>query len=271
MKNLRYSFRTLAKNRGFTAVAVITLALGIGANTAIFSVVYAALLRPLPYREPDRLITLSEARDRAADSQRSSYPDYQDWIHTAHSFESIAGYSGDAFTMQAGDEPKNTFAAQVTPNFFSTLGIRPAVGRDFVEADFQQKVPRVAILSHALWQAQFGGAAGVIGRVIRLDGNPVTIVGVLPAEFEFAPIRSAPLWVPLHPGPDAFSRRSLRWLQPVARLKPGVTEQQARAEMEGITRQLAQAYPKENGSLFIVLRSLRERIVGSVLAGAAAP
>ena len=156
-QNLRYSLRTLGKSPGFTAVAVLTLALGIGANTAIFSVVNAALLRPLPYREPGRLITLGETRDRAIDTRQTSYPDYQDWIRTAKSFESLAGFSGGLFAMQAGSEPENIFSAQVTPDFFRTLGVKPLLGRDFVEADQRKDDPPVAILSHPMWRTEFGG------------------------------------------------------------------------------------------------------------------
>jgi predicted permease len=254
----------LRKNPGFTAVAVLTLALGIGANTAIFSVVYAALLRPLPYRQPERLFTLGEARRQFAQATVSSYPDYVDFTRTAKSFESIAGYSGDAFTLVSEGEPKNTFAAQVTPNFFSTLGVKPTLGRDFADSEQQRDGPHVAILSHSFWQSEFGAAPNIVGRVIRLDNHPVTIVGVLPEKFEFAPTRAAPIWVPLHPSVDLSTRRNLRWLRVVARLARGVTEDRARAEMAGITAQLMRAYPKENGSLFIGMGSLRESIVGNI-------
>jgi predicted permease len=264
MKNLRYSFRVLGKSPGFTVVAVLTLALGIGANTAIFSVVYAALLRPLPYLQPQQLVTLAETRHQNTNSNEASYPDFLDWKRTAKSFQSFAGFAGDAFTLSAGGEPKNTFAAQVTPNFFSTLGVKPMLGRDFVDGDVQADFPQVAILSHGLWQAEFGGDLSIAGRVIRLDRKPVTIVGVLPDGFEFAPRGAATLWVPLHPGVGAATRRSLRWLRVIARLRPGVAPDQARAEMVGIAAQLAIAYPKENGSISIVMESLREKIVGKV-------
>jgi predicted permease len=264
LRNLRYGSRMLRKSPGFTTVAILTLALGIGANTAIFSVVYAALLRPLPYRQPDRLLTLGEGRRQFAYSQQASYPDFLDWTRTAKSFESMAGYSGDAFTFVSGGEPKNTLAAQVTPNFFSTLGVKPLLGRSFVPAELERDGPHVAILSYSFWQSEFGGDRNIVGRAIRLDNHPVTIVGVLPEGFEFAPARSAPIWVPLHPGPDMATRRSLRWLYVVARLAPGVTQDQTRAEMTGITAQLAHAYPKEDGSIVVGMTSLREVIVGKI-------
>jgi len=264
LRNLRYGGRMLRNSPGFTAVVTLTLALGIGANTAIFSAVYSALLRPLPYRDAERLFTLGEGRRQFADSTQASYPDFLDWTRTAKSFESIAGFSGDAFTFVTGGEPENTFAAQVTPNFFSTLGVKPFLGRSFFPGELQRDGPHVAILSHAFWRSQFGGDPNIVGRVIRLDNHAVTIVGVLPEEFEFAPARSAPIWVPLHPGIDLATRRSLRWLNVVARLAPGVTEHQARAEMTGITAQLARAYPKEDGAIVVGITSLREVIVGKI-------
>ncbi|HYL78663.1 MAG TPA: ABC transporter permease [Bryobacteraceae bacterium] len=264
-RNLRHSIRILAKSKGFTLVTILTLALGIGANTAIFSVVYAALLRPLPYLQPSQLVTLAESRlQYDVKAANSSYPDYLDWKGTAKGFQSLAAYSGDAFTLLADGDPRNTFAGQVTPGFFGTLGVKPALGRDFVEADQQRDYPRVAMLGDKLWRSQFHADPNVVGRVIHLDGKPVTIVGVLPRAFEFAPAGYAELWVPLHPAVDAATRRSLRWLHVVARLGDGVTADQALAEMKGITAQLARAYPNENGSTFIIMGSLREKIVGKI-------
>src|SRR6266699_2951656 len=266
-QNLRYAVRALWNSPGFTLVVVLTLALGIGANTAIFSVVYSALLHPLPYRDPDQLFHLGESRnqydDRTAGAQ-ASYPDYLDWKRTAKSIESFAAYSGDAFTLRANGEPKNTFAAQVTPSFFSTLGVKPALGRDFLDGEMQSDGPHVTILTDAFWRTEFGADSNIIGRIVHLDGKPVTIVGVLPRDFEFAPARSAPLWVPIHQRGDPLARRSLRWLSVFGRLAPGVSPDQARAEMQSINTQLASEYPKENSSKFFVMESLREQIVGKV-------
>jgi len=246
---------------------VLTLALGIGANTAIFSVVYSALLRPLPYREPSRLLTLGESRTQHVISTEiadTSYPDYLDWKRTAKSVQSFAGYAGDAFTLTGNGEPKIIFAAQVTPSFFWTLGVKPAMGRDFFDGEMQPDGPHVAILSYAFWRSEFGGDPNIVGRVIRLDSKPATIIGVLPRNFEFAPANSAPLWVPIHLSGDPITRRSLRWLNVIGRIAPGLSPDQARAEMEGITAQLSRAYPKENGSTFFVMESLREQIIGKI-------
>ena len=267
LQNLRYAIRALWNHPGFTLVVVLTLALGIGANTAIFSVVYSALLRPLPYRDPAKLFHLGESRsqsDNSAYGAQASYPDYLDWKHTAKSIESLAGYSGDTFTLAVSGEPKNTFAAQVTPNFFSTLGVKPALGRDFLDGEMQSDGPRVTILADGFWRTEFGADPNVIGRVIRLDNKPATVVGVLPRDFEFAPANSAPLWVPIHQSGDPITRRSLRWLTVFGRLAPGFSSEQARAEMQSINAQLAREYPKENSSTFFVMESLTEQIVGRV-------
>jgi putative ABC transport system permease protein len=257
----------LAKSPGFTVVTVLTLALGIGANTAIFSVVYAALLRPLPYNQPDRLITIGEGRlekkEGFAQASNSSNPDFLDWQKRAKSFQSLTAYSFDAFTMTGNGEPKNVFGTQVKANFFSTLGLKPFLGRTFVDGEDVADGPHVAILTYAYWQSDFGGDRGVIGRTISLDGKPATIVGVLPADFQFSPA-SNPLWIPLHPGNDAATRRSLRWLSTIGRLAPGVSLKQAQAEMDGITAQLAREYPQQDGSVYAAMGSLRERIVGKI-------
>ncbi|HKE34419.1 MAG TPA: ABC transporter permease [Candidatus Acidoferrum sp.] len=266
-RDLRFAMRSLLKTPGFSLVVVLTLALGIGANTAIFSVVYSALLRPLPYREPARLFTFGETRSQHPDSveiANVSYPDYLDWKRTAKTIQSLTAFSGDAFTLSTKGEPKNIFAAQVTPSFFSTLGVRPALGRDFLDSDMQSDGPHVAILTHSFWQSEFGADPNISGTVIPVDGKPTTIIGVLPREFEFAPVASAPIWVPIHLGGDPITRRSLRWLNVVARLAPNVSERQARAEMESINRQLSQQYPQENGSTVFVMGPLTNTIVGKV-------
>jgi putative ABC transport system permease protein len=264
-QNLRYAIRFMRHNPGFTAVIVLTLALGIGANTAIFSVVYSALLRPLPYRQPGELLFLGESRDPhpQIDSTATSHPDLLDWQRTSKTFQSLAGYSGDGYILDSGGEPKLAAATTVTPNFFSTLGVKPALGRDFVDGEDKPDGPHVVILSDAFWRSEFGARLDVAGTSMHLDGKSVTIVGVLPREFEFAPGNSSPLWVPLHPS-GGLERRSLRWLRVVGRLAQGVTPDQANAEMAAISAQLAHAYPKENDAISVVMSPFRERIVGKV-------
>jgi putative ABC transport system permease protein len=266
-QNLRYAIRAFWNSPGFAVVVVLTLALGIGANTAIFSVVYSALLRPLPYREPGKLLHLGESRtqaDYSASGAQTSYPDYLDWKRAAKSMQSFAAYSGDAFTMATDGEPKNTFAAQVTPSFFSTLGVKSAMGRDFLEDEMKSDGPHVIILTDGFWRTEFGADPNIIGRIIHIDSKPATIVGVLPRDFEFAPANSAPVWVPIHQTGDPITRRSLHWLNVIGRLAPGYTADQARVEMQSINTRLSHEYPKENSSVFFVMESLNEQVVGKV-------
>ncbi|MHB8484285.1 MAG: ABC transporter permease [Candidatus Acidiferrales bacterium] len=267
MQNIRYGVRMMGKAPGFTAIAVLTLALGIGANTAIFSVVYAALLRSLPYSQPSQLITLSERRYPLLDkSWVASYPDYEDWTKQSKAFQSLAGFSGDGFVFHGGGEPQVLFGAQVTTNFFSTLGVKPMLGRDFVAGEDIASGPKVAILTYKFWRKQFGGDPHVVGRTMQLDANSVSIIGVLPPDFEYAPVGNADVWVPMHLGSDMATRRNLRWMRVVGRLGPRVTFEQARAEMNAINARLAVAYPQQNAAIKIVMIPLRERIVGQIQA-----
>jgi len=254
-----------AKNPGFAAVAIVTLALGIGANTAIFSVVYPALLRPLPYQHPEKLVTLGELRRQGSDSSTTvSNPDFLDWKRMARSFQSLAGYSSETFTLEGKSDPENVFATRVSPNFFATLGVKPMLGRDFADGEDQPDGPHVAILTFAFWRSDFSADPGVVGRTIQLDNKPVTVVGILPREFEFAPALSSPVWVPFHPDEFMTTRRNYRWMNVIGRLAPGVTATQARAEMDGISAQLARAYPKEDAATYVRIGSLRDRITGQV-------
>src|SRR5437773_3660854 len=271
LHDLRYGFRILRNNPGFSVVAILTLALGIGANTAIFSVVYAALMRPLPYWQPNLLITLGEVRPQEGKSSEldtriwnASYPDYLDWTRQSKSFQSLAGFSGDGFTLYGAGEPELVFGAQTTINFFSTLGVKPFLGRDFAAGEDIAKGPKVANLSYGSWIRRFGGDPHIVGRSIRLDANSVSIIGVLPREFEFAPRGNAEIWVPLHIEKDLATRRSLRWMPVIGRLAPGITQQQAQAELNSISAGLGAAYPQENGAIQVVMIPLRERIVGQV-------
>ena len=266
-QDFRYGLRMLRKSRGFTAVAVITLALAIGANTAIFSVLYPALLRPLPYQQPDRLVTLGENRAQSlCCGYTSSYPDYVDWKQNAKSFASLAGFAPDSFVLTGNGDPKTINSAMVTPNFFSTLGIKPLLGRDFVAGEelHEGSGPPVAILRYDFWQSDFAADPHVIGRTLHLDNKPVTVVGVLPRNFEFAPEGWARIWVPLYTTSYTNNARGLRWLKVIGRLAPGVSLERARAEMEGITAQLAKEYSREDASIFVTLGSLRDEVVGNI-------
>lgn len=272
LQDIRYALRMLAKSPGFTAIAVLTLALGIGANTAIFTVVYAALLRPLPYSHAERLLTIAESRskDSAGGDEATrywnpaSYPDFQDWTRQSKSFAALAGYGGDGFLYNGEGEPQLLDGAQASTNFFSTLGVKPILGRDFAAGEDVASGPKVALLTYSFWRTQFGGSPKAVGQTIRLDGNAVTIIGVLPRTFEFAPAGDAAVWVPLHLSQDLATRRNLGWFRVLGRLAPGQSLGQANAEMAAIMKRLAAAYPQEDGDKRTTLIPLRERIVGDV-------
>jgi putative ABC transport system permease protein len=266
-QDLRYGLRMLRKTPGFTTAAIVTLALAIGASTAIFSVVYPVLLRPLPFTQPDRLVTVGEARHKTGCcSYNASYPDYQDWIRTSKSFSSLAGYAPDVFALSGNGEPKTIFCNMVTVNFFSTLGVDPILGRSFAPGEDlpEGSGPNVALLSYQFWKNDFGGDPRVVGRVVRMDNKPVTIIGVLPNDFDFPPAGFTPLWVPLHLNPYEATARNARWLSVVGRLAPGQTLQQAQAEMQTITAQLVRQFPQQNAKLSVSVAPLREQIVGNV-------
>jgi len=266
-QDFRYGLRMLRKNPGFTAVTVITLALAIGANTAIFSVVYPVLLRPLPFGDPQQLVTIGESRHRTGCCAYSaSYPDFLDWRRTTKSFQSLGGFAYDAFTLSGNGEPKTMFCAMVTTNFFATLGVSPILGRNFVAGEDlpEGQGPTVALLSYNFWRRDFSADPSVVGRVLRLDGKPVTVIGILPRDFEFGPAGVVPIWVPLHLNNYETTARGGRWLNVIARLKPGVTLEQARAEMEALNAQLAREYPQDNAAVTVNLAPLRAEIVGNV-------
>ena len=266
-QDFRYGLRMLRKQPGFTAVAVVTLALAIGANTAIFSVVYPVLLRPLPFHDPGRLVTIGASRTKVGCcSYFASYPDFVDWAAGAKSIQSLAGYASDAYTITGNGEPKTVFAAMVTTNFFSTLGVSPVLGRDFIAGEDLPSGagPNVAILTWQFWQSDFAGDRGIIGRVLHLDGKPVTVVGVLPRDFELTPAGILPIWVPLHLNNYERSARGSYWLSPIGRLAPGATLEQARSEMSAIAARLAAQYPQDEAGTHVSVGFLREQIVGDI-------
>src|SRR5262249_15710962 len=194
LQDLRYGARMLLKKPGFTLIAVLTLALGIGANTAIFSVVHALLLRPLPYRDSDRLVLLS---DKPRQGRRStiSYPNYSDWRERAQSFEAMASVRGESFNLTGVDRPMQLRGRTVNWNFFQWLGVRPQIGRLFVEADGRYGAARTVLPSNGVWRERFGGDANAIGKKRLLNGEPYEVIGVLPPGFEY--FRQDDLYVPI--------------------------------------------------------------------------
>ena len=258
MKDLRYGVRVLARSPGFTAVAVLTLALGIGANTAIFSVVNAVLLRPLPYRDPARLVTVLH------DGWKPVAPaNFLDWREQSRSFESMAAAQAWSLTMTGREQPEQLDVLQTSAEMFHLLGVDAALGRTYGAGEDQPGRGRVVVISHGLWQRRFGGDRGVVGQQVALDGEPYTIVGVMPPDFQFAPFWAthAEAWLPLDLGPRLNDRRG-QSLRVFARLKDGVTREQAQAEMETISRRLEGQYPRTNEGLTVSVDPLHEKVVG---------
>jgi ABC-type antimicrobial peptide transport system permease subunit len=248
-QDLRYGARMLMKNPGFTFIASITLALGVGANTAIFSVVNALLLRPLPFVEADRLALLAE-RSNDGERQGVPYPNFEDWRTRARSFVGMAMSGPQSFNLTGVDNPRRLSGRRVNWNFFALLGAQPQLGRLFTEADDRYGASRTVMISHGFWLRQFGGAADVIGKAVSLTGATYTVIGVAPPGFEY--FEAAEVYVPiglfLAPNSGLADRgSSFGGSYAVARLKPGVTIEQANGEMAALARQLEQEYPKVNG------------------------
>ncbi len=257
-QDVRYALRLLLKQPGITAIAVLTLALGIGANTAIFSAVYAVLLRPLPYPDADRLVMLYEKRLKEGVTDNVVAPaDFLDWSKMQRSFEGIAALTPTTVDLTGAGEPVRLFAGAVSPPFFDVLGVVPSLGRTFVADEAVQGRGHVAVLGYKVWQEQYGKDPAIVGRKILLNGRPYEVIGVLPATFEFSDT-SIGLWVPLslEDGKTPPPRAS-HFLTVYGRLKKGVSIEQARADMDRIGAQLEAQYPDENRNHGVYVADLR--------------
>ncbi|MGC1485277.1 MAG: ABC transporter permease [Candidatus Acidiferrum sp.] len=259
LQDVRYAFRLLAKNPGFTAIAILTLALGIGANTAIFSVVNGVLLRPLPFRDPSRLVLVAEKSSFPVIS--TSYENYLDWRDQSHSFEAMEATRGGAITLTGAGEPERLNVRMATAGLFPMLGINAHIGRTFLPEEDRAGGAPVVLLSYGLWQRRFGASQDIIGKAINLDSQPYTVVGVLPSGFQI--LQPADLFLPFMPWartlPD--DRNWHPGIIPLARLKPGVSKAQARVEMVGITKRLEQQYPDYNTGTSADVVGLQDQIV----------
>jgi putative ABC transport system permease protein len=266
-QDMRYGFRMLWKKPGFTIVAILALALGIGANTAIFSVIYTVLLSPLPYNNPDRLVWIWETNPGSGiKKEPASLPNFNDWRTQSQSFDDMAAFVGSSMALTSDGEPERIPAAFVSANFFSVLGTQPVLGRNFTAEENTLGKHRVVILSHSLWQRRFGANPAIIGQTITLSGNPNTVIGVLPDGFKNpTPEQSKPaqIWAPLAFNFEQMARRS-DFLSVVARLKQGVRPEQAQAEMNTITSRLSQQYPDTNTGWSTIVLPLHERMIGDV-------
>ncbi|HSE37572.1 MAG TPA: ABC transporter permease [Blastocatellia bacterium] len=263
-RDIRYGGRLLARRPAFASIAVLTLALGIGANTAIFSVVYAVLLRPLPYVEADRLVWLNEKHDQIA-TRWVSYPNFRDWGERNQSFDSLALIRGWQLTLTGSGEAQSVNARMVTADYFRVMRVSPLIGRTFNDELDKFGSPRVAVLSHAFWQSQFGGDPEIIGKQVTLDNEPFTVIGVIPPEFQH---QGPPaLWVSTEqyaePGSGWYRREDRVAGFVIGRLKPEVTIEQARSDMKSIEQQLISEYPMQNGGNAIHLATLQDSIVGN--------
>jgi len=260
LQDIRYAITLLIKKPAFSIVAILGLMLGIGANTAIFSVVNALLLKPLPYQDSARLVDLwsDNTVDRKA-PHAISYTNFVDWRDQNHTFEGMAAYTQNDSNMTGIGEPQRLHGAQATYNLFSLLGVNPVVGRSFLPAEDAPGARPVAILSFPLWQHTFGGDRGIVGRSIVLDGVSVEVVGVLPPGFNFSP--ETEIWTPLAGQYDNNNRLSLGLLG-IGRLKQGVSLGQARSEMDGIAARLGEQYPATNKNWSVRLVPLQEDVVG---------
>jgi putative ABC transport system permease protein len=262
LKDIRYGFRSLLKHPGFTAVAVITLALGIGANSAMFSTVNAVLLKPLPYPEAERIVLLEGVNtSKGITDSNMSIPDFADWQNQNQVFEQLAGFVTGGSLLTSGDETERVRATGVTSDFFPLFRAAAFAGRTLQVDDSQKGHDNVVVLSYGLWQRRFGGNQNVIGTNVTLSGESVTIVGVMPPDFDYP--GQSELWVP-YPIDAAAERRDNRFFQVVARLKPGVPIAQAEASLNTINQRLAQTYVETNSGWTVRVINLQERMVGSM-------
>jgi putative ABC transport system permease protein len=262
LKDLHFAVRTLLKRPGFLFIAISTLALGIGATTAMFTVVNSVLLRPLQFPEPERLVLLEGINPRQGINQSNmSVPDIVDWQQQSQSFEQIAGYYTGGVFLAIGDENERVRASGVSAEFFPLLRTQPLHGRTIQAADAQRQEDSVAVISYALWQRRFGGASDVVNRQVMLNGKSSTIVGIMPAGFNYP--GDTEMWVafPLDPSNEP---RDNRYVNVVARLRPGASITQAQAELDTINQRLAQNYVVTNAGWSVRLTELRERMVGQL-------
>jgi macrolide transport system ATP-binding/permease protein len=263
LQDLHFALRQLRRSPGFTLTAILMLALGIGASVAIFAFVDAALIKPLPYLDPNRLIDVNESAKMFPRSNLS-YQDYVDWKKMNKSFSAFEAYTGTGYLMNTPSGVEPVQGARVSAGFFRVLGITPILGRDFYDGEDQPGASDNVIATYQTWQERFGGRKDIIGQTVRLDGKPNTIIGVLPATFQFAPRGKAEFWATVHTLTGCEKRRGCHDLYGVARLKDGVTLQMAVSDMTSIAKQLEAQYPGTNRGQGASVLPLSEVIVGEI-------
>lgn len=259
--DLRYSLRMFRKAPGFTAAAVLALALGIGANTAIFSVVNGVLLRPLAYRDSGRLALAWQTEPDLPQAPLTS-PDFLDWKEHNRVFEQFEAFALTGLNLTGRDRPVRLEGARITPGFFRMLGVAPALGRDFLPEEDQPGRNQVVILSHAAWVENFGSDPQIAGKSVTLDGNSYTVVGVMPGQFRTPAPQREEIFTPF--SMRKTDSRGSHFLAAIGRLKPGVSLEQAQTEISGIAARLSKAYPATNTGIGARLVPLQEQVVGRV-------
>ncbi|HLL75960.1 MAG TPA: ABC transporter permease [Pyrinomonadaceae bacterium] len=264
LQDVRYGVRMLLKSPGFALVTILALALGIGANSAIFSVVNGVLLRPLPFRTADRLVFMSEWSQQVP-NMSVAYPNFEDWRRETRSMEQMAAFRSTGMILTGGSEPERLTGREVSHNFFSVLGTAPALGRSFLPEEDKPGGERAVVLSHGLWQRRFGGDPKIVGQALTLSDESYTVVGVLPQEFEWqAPVD---IWVPIGLGAAEMQNRGNHpGIYVLGLLKPGVTVEQARADMREIVGRLAQQYPQEVNPNSFTVNTLQNRATQDIRA-----
>jgi putative ABC transport system permease protein len=264
-QDVRFALRQLRKNPGFTAIAVSTLALGIGANSAMFSVVDAVLLRPLPYRNASRAVELFESRPRENELKVPVAPgDFYEWRDKAKSFEQLAAVDENISNLTGAGEPQRVSGADVSPGFFEVFGTQAMLGRTLLIDDEKKGSNRVAVVSNGFWQRQLGGDASAIGRTLSLDGDSYSIVGVLPPDFKFPFAAQSDIYLPLSLPEKDHDNHGAHYLAVVGLLRPGVTQKQAQAEMDLLARRMEKEYPDVNTGHGVRTIALRSALAGDV-------
>ena len=272
LQDIRYAFRMLLKRPGFTVIVVLTLALGIGANTTIFSALDAVLLNPLPYKDPDRLVVIWETNKHLGpemwDRNEVAMGNFLDWRSRNQNFDQLAALFDTAMNLTGVGEPQRIQSCVVTTNFFQAIGVQPMLGRSFLPEEEKPGAPFTVILSHDLWQRQFGSDPNIINKSLTLNAHQVAVVGVMPPGFElqFPTSKHVDMWVPFIidvADPD-YHDRSQNFLYTVARLKPNVSQEQAQGEMSLIASQLQQQYPETNAERGVRVVPLHKQVVGNV-------
>jgi len=265
-RDLKYGARLLRRKPTFAVTGVLTLAIGIGATSAVITLANAVLVRPLPYTDPDRIVSVMEIdRTSEARSDNLSWPDFNDYARENQTLTAMAGYTGGSRTLTVdGAGAERLPVVMVTGRFFDVLGVAPGIGRALNDDYLPDGAPPVAMLTDASWRTRFGADPSILGRRIILNDVPTTIVGVLPAAFEFPPRGAAEVWLPVHPSKGQIERKFYHWMDAVGRLKPGVTRAQAESDLDRIARSFASLDPRAHQHSGVLAPILRERIVGDV-------